>query len=297
VVVEGRPSLTGEQQPTVSYVTIRGRYFDTLGLRLLRGRTFIEADGISGHESVIVNQRFVTMFFPSADPMGQRIRLTPLQPAESDRPAWATIVGIAPTVRQQYFQELDPVVYVPERGETPGLTLLVRGPSAPRTLVPAIRASIFALDPEVALGAVRSLEELMAQSRWGHRVFGGMLMVFACIGLALAAVGLYAVTAYAVVQRTHEVGVRMAIGAHPRTVVWLFVKRGMLPIGVGLGVGLAGALGVGRVLERFLIQTRPTDPITLAGITCVLTVVSLAACVFPARGAARLDPVRALRHD
>jgi putative ABC transport system permease protein len=308
LAIDGRPLLTDEPQPTVSYVTIRGRYFETLGLRLLRGRTFIDTDDVPGHESVIVNQRFVTMFFPNEDPIGRRIRLTAaaqdirreaptLNTPVSVPPAWATIVGISPTVRQQYFQDLDPVVYVPNRADAAGTTLIVRGQSAPAAITPSIRAGVYALDQDVAVNAIRPLEELMTGSRWGHRVFGGMLTVFAFVALALAAVGLYAVTAYSVVRRTQEIGVRMALGAQAASVVWLFAKRTMLPLGTGLGIGLAGALGVGRLLEGFLIQTSPTDPMTLAGIAVLLTAVSSAACFVPARRATRLDPVAALRYE
>ena len=300
--------MTGEPQPTVSYVTIRGRYFETLGLRLLRGRTFIDTDDFPGHESVIVNQRFVTMFFPNEDPIGRRIRLTTtaqdirreaptVNTPASVLPAWATIIGISPTVRQQYFQDLDLVVYVPNRAEAAGITLIVRGQSAPGAITPSIRAGVYVLDPDVAVNAITPLEEFMTQSRWGHRVFGGMLTVFAFVALALAAVGLYAVTAYSVVRRTQEIGVRMALGAQATAVVWLFVKRTLLPLGMGLGIGLAGALGVGRLLQTFLIQTSPTDPMTLAGIAVLLTAVSSAACFFPARRATRLDPVAALRYE
>jgi putative ABC transport system permease protein len=306
--IDGRPSLTGELQPTVSYVTIRGRYFDTLGLRLLRGRTFSETDDLPGHESVIVNQRFVMMFFPNEDPIGRRIRLTTtaqdvrreaptLSGPVSVPPAWATIVGISPTVRQQYFRDIDPVVYVPDRADAAGITLIVRGRSAPGGITPLIRAGVYRLDPDVALGAIRPLEESMTQSRWGHRVFGGMLTVFAFIALALAAVGLYAVTAYSVVQRTQEIGVRMALGAQAAAVVWFFMRRSLLSLGIGLGIGIAGALGLGRLLQSFLIQTSPTDPMTLVGIAVLLTAVSAAAGFFPARRATRLDPVAALRHE
>jgi putative ABC transport system permease protein len=295
--IDGRPSVAGEPQPTVSYVTIRGRYFETLGLRLLRGRTFIDTDGAAGHESVIVNQRFVTMFFPSDDPIGRRIRLTTLNSPATAPPAWATIVGISQTVRQQYFQDIDPVVYTPDRAEAADMTLIVRAQSAPGVVAPVIRAGVYGLDPDIALDAIIPLEESMTASRWGHRVFGGMLTVFALIALALAAVGLYAVTAYAVVQRTQEIGVRMALGAQAGAVVWLVVKRTLLPVGIGLGLGVAGALGVGGLLRNFLIQTSPTDPATLAGITVLLVGVSSAACFFPARRATRLDPVAALRYE
>jgi putative ABC transport system permease protein len=295
--MDGRPSVAGEPQPTVSYVTIRGRYFEALGLRLLRGRTFIDTDGAAGHESVIVNQRFVTMFFPNDDPIGRRIRLTTLHSPANAPPVWGTIVGISPTVRQQYFQDIDPVVYFPDRAEAADVTLIVRSESAPGALTPLIRAGVYGLDPDIALNAIVPLEEMMTGSRWGHRVFGGMLTVFALIALALAAVGLYAVTAYAVVQRTQEIGVRMALGAQAGTVVWLVVKRTMLPVGIGLGLGVAGALGVGGLLRNLLIQTSPTDPATMAGIALLLVGVSSAACFFPARRATRLDPVAALRYE
>jgi ABC-type antimicrobial peptide transport system permease subunit len=124
-----------------------------------------------------------------------------------------------------------------------------------------------------------------------------MLTVFAFVALALAAVGLYAVTAYSVVQRTQEIGVRMALGAEAGAVVWLFVRQSLLPLGIGLGFGLAGALGLGRLLQSFLIQTSPTDPMTLVGIAVLLIAVSSAACCVPARRATRLDPVAVLRYE
>jgi putative ABC transport system permease protein len=295
--IDGRPVVAGEPRPTVSYVTIRGGYFETLGLRLARGRTFIDRDGSPGRESVIVNQRFVTMFFPNEDPIGHRLRLTSVNTPAAHPPAWATIVGISPTVRQQYFRDIDPVVYARDRGEAAGITLIVRRQSEPGAIAPLIRAGVFALDPEMSLNAMTPLDELMTQSRWGHRVFGGMLTVFAFVALVLSAVGLYAVTAYSVTQRTQEIGVRMALGAQSGTVVRLFAKRASLPLGVGLGVGLAGALGAGRLLQSLLIQTSPTDATTLVGIAVLLAAVCSAACYFPARRATRLDPVAALRHE
>jgi putative ABC transport system permease protein len=295
--VDGRRPLPGESQPIVSYVRIRGRYFHTLGLRLLRGRTFTTRDALPGSESAIVNQRLATMFFPDEDPIGRRICLTAPNAAATLPATCATIVGVSPTVRQQYFQEIDPVVYVPAPADASELTLIVATHSSPDAVAPLLRAEVFALDEEIALNALLPLDETMTGSRWGHRVFGGMLTAFALVGLLLGAVGLYAVTAFAVVQRTQEIGVRMALGARPGAIVWLFVKRASMPVGVGIGAGLVGALGLGKLLQRFLIQTSPTDPTILVGIAVLLTAVSLAAAFFPARRATRVDPLAALRYE
>jgi predicted permease len=293
--VDERRLLPGESQPIVSYVRIRGRYFDTLGLRLLRGRTFTDRDALPGSASAIVNQRLATMFFPNEDPIGRRICLTVPNAAATLPATCATIVGVSPTVRQQYFQEIDPVVYVPAPADTSELTLIVASHSTPDAVAPLLRAEVFALDEEIALNALLPLDQAMTQSRWGHRVFGGMLTAFAVVGLLLGAVGLYAVTAFAVVQRTQEIGVRMALGAQAGAVVWLFVTRAALPVGLGIGVGLAGALAIGRLLQRFLIQTSPTDATILVGIAVLLAGVSFAAAFFPARRATGLDPLAALR--
>jgi ABC-type antimicrobial peptide transport system permease subunit len=210
-------------------------------------------------------------------------------------PVWATIVGISPTIRQQYFQDIDPVVYAPDRAETPGLTLMVRSESA--AVASAIRSEVGELDPEVSLGAIRPLEDLMTQSRWGHRVFGGMLTIFAFIALALASVGLHAVTAYSVVQRTQEVGIRIALGAQSREVLWLFGRQALLPLATGLTLGVAGSIGVGRLLRSLLVQTPASDPFTLLMVTALLVVVAFIASLGPARRATRLDPVAALRSE
>lgn len=297
ISVDGRVASRDESQPLVSYVTIRGRYFEALGLRLLRGRSFIDRDARPGSESAIINQRLATMLFSDEDPIGRRICLTVPNDAAAVPSACPTIVGVSPTVRQQYFQDLDPVVFVPDRADGSPLMLIVRADSSPDALAPLIRAELFALDADLSLNAITPLDRAMTQSRWGHRVFGGMLTVFAFVGLLLAAVGLYAVTAFAVVQRTQEIGVRMALGAQPGAVVWLFVKRALLPVGFGTAVGLAGALALGRLLQRFLVQTSATDPTILAGIAALLAAVSLTAAFVPARRATRVDTLASLRYE
>lgn len=297
LTVEGWHPQLGDPQPLVSYVAIRGRYFDTLGLRVLRGRTFNDQDATPGSEGAIVNQRLAEMFFSNADPVGRRICLTLPNNPKTESPTCSTVVGVSPTVRQQYFQDLDPVVYVPDRAQRPAITLMVRSASQATAIAPSIRAEVFRLNRDIALNALLPLNDAMTQSRWGHRVFGGTLTLFALVALLLAGIGLYAITAYSVVQRTQEIGVRMALGARPSAVVWLFLTRTLMPVGAGIAVGLVGALAVGRLLQAFLIDTGPADPTTLVVITTLLLAVSLAACFFPARRATHVDPIAALRYE
>jgi putative ABC transport system permease protein len=298
LAIDRRPPAKKGAAPRVTFVTIGPRYFETLGVQLLRGRPFTAVDGTQGNDVAIVNQRFVALHFPNEEPLGRRIQL--LDPNVPGPPPWLTIVGVSPSIRQQQpveLQELDPVAYVPMRAEPrPSATLLVRGPS-PEALAPLVRAEVRALDPELAVSGILPLEELLWQSRWAHRVFGLMFAIFAGIALAVSAVGLYAVTSYTVRQRTQEIGVRMALGAQPADVVWLFVRRAFLPLGVGLVVGLGGALVIGRLLRSFLMQTSASDPPTLVSIAVVLIAVALTACFWPARRATRLDPVTALRYE
>src|SRR5262245_3380728 len=194
--------------------------------------------------------------------------------------------------------EPDAVAYVPyvmQPSQVP--TLIVRSAAPRATTISALREEFRSLDSDMPLFNIRSMEEVLARQRWPFRVFGTMFSVFAMIALVLSGVGLYAVTAYSVTQRTQEIGVRMALGAQPQQVRWLILRRSLIHLGIGLTIGLAGALGVGRLLKSLLVRMTPGDPITLIGIATVLTVVSLAACFWPARRATRMDPVVALRHE
>jgi putative ABC transport system permease protein len=276
------------------------RYFDTIGVRLLRGRALTESDGVS-QQSAVINRRLADMYFPGEDPIGNRIRLTEEFPTgpQSD---WATIVGVSPTIRQSGVEkpDPDPVAYVPHL-ESPAMSpvaiLLVRTRSDPAKATAAIRNEVRALDADLPLFNIRTLDEQLAQQRWLYRVFGSMFTVFALIALILSAVGLYAVTAYSVTQRTQEIGVRMALGAEPRAIRWLVLRRALIQLSIGLTIGLAGAFGVGRLLRSMIVQISTADPATLATIVAVLVTVAIAACVWPARRATRLDPVVALRYE
>jgi predicted permease len=294
--IEGRPTPAGDVPPTVTYITIGSRYFETLGLRMLRGRTFAPIDGTPGHEHAIVNERFVSMFFPNEDPIGRRIRLTNQNVIAATLP-WVTIIGVSPTVRQMStLSDPDPVAYLPFHGDAGYFAgLIVRDRSEPGATTSLIREQLRALDPDLPLFGIMPLEQAMAGSRAFHRSIGTLFGIFAIIALLLASVGLYAVTAYSVTQRTQEIGIRMALGAAAAQVTGSFVRRATVPLGVGLAVGLAGSVVLGRLLRTWLVQTDPLDPLTLLSVASLLLIVALGASFFPARRAARVDPIVALR--
>jgi putative ABC transport system permease protein len=194
--------------------------------------------------------------------------------------------------------EPDPVAYVPFRAEpTWFMALIVRTGGDPGKATALVRDAVRAIDPDLPLFSIQTMDAFLAQQRWSFRVFGGMFAIFALIALMLAAVGLYAVTAYAVTQRTHEIGVRMALGARSGEVVWLIMQRVLTQLAIGLIIGIAGAVGVGRVLRSVLVQTGSMDPATLVGVAVVLLSVSIVSCVRPAYRATHLDPVAALRNE
>jgi putative ABC transport system permease protein len=223
--------------------------------------------------------------------------------ARNEKAEWLTIVGLVPNVRQRnnnQEREPDAVAYIPHRQNTSmarAANVLARTRTAPGQATRILYEAMKGVDPDQALTAPITMDEALAQNRWLLRVFTTMFMLFAVIALVVAAVGLYAVTAYAVTQHTREIGVRLALGAQPGPVIWLFLKRSLLQLAIGVTVGLGAAVALGRVLQSFLVQTSAHDPLTLVSIVLLLTVVAIAACIGPARRATRLDPLTALRHE
>jgi ABC-type antimicrobial peptide transport system permease subunit len=251
---------------------------------------------------MIINQRLADMHFRGEDPIGKRIRLI----NDGNIPGapkfyQATVVGVSPTIRQRGFErDPDPVVYITHaQNALMAMTanLIVRARGNPASVTALLRQEISAMDPDVPVTDIRTLDDVLARNRWPQRTFGTMFFVFAVIAIVLAAVGLYSVTAYSVAQRTQEIGIRMALGAEGEQVRWLVMRRGMIELGVGLTLGLAAALGTGRLLQGMLVGTGPADPITLGSISLVLIAVAMVACFWPARRATRLDPVKALRYE
>ena len=296
--IGGRPDPVGEP-PGVTSITVGTRYFETLRLSLLRGRSFTPLDGTAGNLSAVVNQRFVDMFFPNEDPIGRLISLSSTF-ALQNSPAPLTIVGVSPTVRQISSQEQpDPVVYVPfpvNLGATASFILRPRTDLA--TVVGVVRREVSRLDRDVPVSDSIPLEEALIDSPQT----GGfqrrqilLLGVFAAMAVVLAAVGIYAVTAYTVAQRIPEIGLRMALGARTSQVVGLFVGQAMRPLALGVFVGLGGAFVAGRLLQSWLVKPAPVDPLTLVIVAVLLVLIGLTAAFYPSWRGARVDPSTALR--
>jgi putative ABC transport system permease protein len=179
------------------------------------------------------------------------------------------------------------------------MNLIARSDGDPNAMTPLLREELRAVDADLPLFNIRTMDQNLAQARWPFRIFGTMFAIFALIALVLSAVGIYAVTAYSVTQRTPEIGVRMALGAQSTQVMSLFLRRALFHLGVGLTLGIAGAFGVGKIFEstELLVQTTAGDPITIGSIAVLLAAVALFASIWPARRATQLDPVLALRRE
>jgi putative ABC transport system permease protein len=297
--IAGQADTEPERRPEVTMVAISDAYFEAIGAPLVRGRAFGTGDGTAGHESAIVNQRFASMHFPGEDPLGRQVTLYDMAGGSQASPARAvTIVGIAPTIRQRGMQDAlpDPVVFLPYRADPQrGVVMLVRAAGDAGAVTAALREEVRAVEPDLPLYNVLTLDEALARDRWPYRVFGMMFGLFAVFALVLSAVGLYAVTAYSVTQRAPEIGIRMALGAQAVQVRWLVLRRAAGQLLVGVPIGIAGALGVGRLLQSLLVQTSSRDAWTLASIVVVMIAVSIMACLLPARRATRLNPLQAMR--
>jgi putative ABC transport system permease protein len=267
---------------------------------VIRGRGLSDTDGVAGSEAVVVDERFARQHFAGEDPIGRRIKFPAREPvAGQPAPVWSTIVGISRTIEdlpEPGSSQPAGAVYVPYRQDPPGgAALLVRSRLDPGAIMNAVRREVQNVDPDQPVFSVQTMDQMMARATWPYRIFGSLFAIFALIALVLSAVGLYAVMAYSVTQRTSEIGVRMALGAGRRQVSWLVMRRGLLQLAIGLALGLAGAYGLSQVLTELLTGVTPTDPVTFASITVLLSAVAGAACLIPARRASRLDPVVALR--
>lgn len=270
-------------------------YFRTIGMRLLKGRSFSPADSRDRPRVAVINETFAKRAWPNEDPIGKRFRIGDHPNANDPIPvigvvADAKYLGLAGETYPEMFFSMD------QEGATNGMTLVFRTAQDPRALIDPIRGLIRAVDPEQPITKISELETLVAESAAPQHLTMLLGGIFGVLALAMAGTGLYGVISYSVAQRAHEIGVRMALGASPQRVVRLVVVEGLELTLAGLALGLTAALGAGRLLSGLLFKVSPRDPMVLAGVSVVFAVIALAASYLPARRAAETDPLSALRH-
>ena len=288
--VEGRPAEPN-QRFGADFRRVNQDYLRSIRIPLKRGREFTEQEVRQGANVVVISETLANGVFGDDDPLGQRLLL-----AINEKTA-VEIIGIVGDIRHRTL-EADPwaMMYLPVPStQWTNLTIKVSGD--PLSMAAAVRGEVRAIDPDQPVAAIRTMEQVVAESVGAPRYRTSLLGLFAFIALLLAAIGIYGVSSYAVAQRTHEIGIRMALGAEPRDVQLLVIGRGIGLALVGVGAGLVGAFGLTRLLAGLLFGVTATDPLTFAGVAVILTAIALLACWIPARRAARVDPMVALRHE
>ena len=295
--VEGREPGPNEPLPVAWWRNATPDYFAAMGIPILKGRPFQQTDTDTSSPVAIVDERFARAHWPNEDPIGQHIRW--------GRTAWGnplmTVVGVVGSVKQASLDENDiwsGYVYMPVAQQVQSQMLLViRTANKPEALIPAVRREVLALDPELPLFEISTLEQAIAHSLSTKRLTSWLLAGFAATALLLAAIGIYGVMSLSVSNRIHEFGIRLALGAQPRDVLRLVIGQGMwLTLG-GVALGLGGAWGLTRFLASLLFRIQPTDPLIFTGVAVILALVALAACYVPARRATKVDPMVALRYE
>jgi putative ABC transport system permease protein len=293
-LVEGTPEPVPGQENDGRYRVCSPDYFETMRIPLLKGRGFTEQDKLGESPVVIVNEALSRKHWPGADAIGKRIRFYgPL-----DKAPWMEIVGVIRDVKHELNLEVTPEFYLPHAQDSwNSMVLVARTTVEPTSLASPIRQQVWAIDKDQPVFGVLSMQEVRSQSVALYSFSSVMLGIFAGVALLLASVGIYGVMAFAVTQRTHEIGIRMALGARAPDVLKLVVKHGMALAFIGVALGLAGAWALTRFMEKLLVGVAPTDFLTFSVVSGCLLAAALFACYLPARRATKVDPLVALRYE
>jgi putative ABC transport system permease protein len=298
--IEGRPSFLPGQRVEVPLDSISPNYFQVMGTPIIKGRAFNDQDTENAPRAVIINETMARRFWPGEDPIGKRIKYGDADAPEDESP-WRTIVGVVADTRRTGFEsEVRSETFLPMAQEPPGrLTLVVRaaGNADPSGLAATLRGAVQAIDPDQPVYDIKTMTQWVSETIAQRRLNMILLGTFALLALLLAAVGIYGVMSYSVTQRTHEIGIRMALGAQRRDVLKMIIGQGMGLTLIGIGVGLIGALALTRLMSSLLFEVSAFDPLTFFGVSALLTFIALLACFIPARRAMKVDPMIALRYE
>jgi predicted permease len=277
-----------DEQMSIDYDVVSPEYFAAMGIRLVRGRGFLESDDTTSQRVMVVNQRFAERFWPRQDAIGKMVR------ARGDD---HVIVGVVPTGKYRSLGESPLAFAYYAKAQSRGIdaVLVVRTRSDPTRITPVLRSEVAALDPSLPVANIRTLDSHLGIALMPARLAGGALGVFGLLGLILACVGIYGVTSYSVAQRTREIGIRMAIGAARGKVVGLVMRQGMTLVALGAAIGVVLAFGASRLIRSMLYGGNALDPLTFIAVPLLLSAVAALAIWVPARRAASVDPVRAIR--
>jgi putative ABC transport system permease protein len=295
--IEGRPLAPGHARPWAEEMTISPDYFTALGVPLLRGRFFTDADKAGAPRVLIINEAMARRFFPNEDPVGKRLQTGDPNP----NAPWETIVGVVGNVKYTGLEVEEALtMYAPYTtpawvSSSRSMYLVVRTAGEPLGLSSALRQQVRSLDQDLPVAKLKTMEQVIHESVAGPRFRASLLGLFAAVALLLAAIGIYGVISYAVTERTHEIGIRMALGAQIGDVLWLVIAQGMKLALCGIAIGLAASFALTRLMKTLLFEVSATDPLTFAVIAVLLTGVALFACWIPARRATKVDPMVALR--
>ena len=290
-------AVAAKDAPSVDFRAVTQDYFKTMEIPVLKGRDFTDREIKGGPDVVIINKTMETRFFPNGDALGQRIQIFP----EPDR--WREIIGVSGDVKLQGLDaDVNPAMYVPMvqniyPNALRNVFLVVRTDGDPKALVPGIRARLRALDKEIPISQVQTMDDIVSASLAQRRLSMSLLVVFGVLATLLAAVGIYGVMAYTVAQRTHEIGIRLAMGARSMDVLKMVLGDGTRLALIGVVIGLLAAFGLTRIIAGLLYGVSAVDPITFVCIPVLLAIVTLLASYLPARRASRVDPIIALRNN
>lgn len=296
LVIEGRPALSPGERQLADLLVISPGYFEMIGVSLLRGRDFGEGDGRDAPQVAIISDLAARRYWPNEEPLGRRIKRGGSGAADSP---WLTIVGVAADVRQSWFdKEIRPQLYLPYlQAPQPTMSFLLRTSSDPLSLVPAARFHIHAVDRDQPIEQIKTLAQLIVDETSPFRFAAVLMFIFGAIALVLSAVGVYSVMSYSSAMRTHEIGLRMALGAGRQDVLRLIVGQGLKPAALGLAIGLPLSLALSRIMASLLFGVVALEYTILMGFVGLLAVVAFVSSYMPARDATRVDPMVALRTE